>query len=266
MHMMQQAHDPASRELIQADVDGELEMLLDAQELRSYHEHLAACPRCRELREALRGMRSALAAVASTEPLRAGFEADLLDKLGAHEAAAPVPLPRGAWLAGVMHGLAGVALGAAAMALVVAMRPEQEHVPAQLLAAQHSAELAGRPLDVVAAQPAEAARWLDRRLPFRVPQANLETTGFRLAGARLEAINHRPVAILVYRSQSGADDDVSLAVWEEPNSQDSTPTSLQRGQDHFVYWRHGRLEFWAWSRLPPDTLGAFARAWKSASI
>ncbi len=265
-HVMVQPHSEAFWELIQADVDGEVEHMLDAAELRIYREHVADCPQCQQIQVSLRGLHRGLEAASPRSELREGFEDHLRARLAHAEASVPSKPRPYARFGRLLHGLTGFALGAAAMALVVAVLPKSEHVPSQLMAAQLSAHLAGRPLDVVASQPAVAAQWLARRLPFKVPAVNLESTGFRLSGARLEAINHKPVAILVYSPASGAGGEISIAIWAEPEARDSAPQVLRREQDHFVYWRQGQLEFWVSSRLPTATLTAFAKAWKAAAV
>ena len=263
---MLQPHSQEFWELIQADVDGEIEPLLDAGELRMYREHMAACQRCQQVRASLRSLHSGLAAAVPRDGFRHGLEADVRVRLAASEAPVP-PQPRRHGVFGrAMYGLAGFALGASAMALLVAALPKSEHVPSQLMAAQLSADLAGRPLDVVSSEPAVASQWLARRLSFKVPAVDLGSKGFLLTGARLEAINHRPVAILVYRPQSGPGGDISIAIWAESDSRDSVPKAVRRQQDRFVYWRQGRLEFWVFSQLPESTLAQFATAWKAASV
>ena len=263
---MLQPHSEAFWELIQADVDGELEHMLDAAELRIYREHVADCFQCQQIQASLRGLHRSLKTALPEPEWREGFEATLRARLARADASVPSKPGRHARFGRMMPALIGFALGAAAMALVVAVLPKSEHVPSQLMAAQLSAHLAGRPLDIAASQPAVASQWLTRRLPFKVPAVNLESTGFLLSGARLEAINHKPVAILVYRPASGTGGEISIAIWAEPESRDSAPTVLQRQRDHFVYWRQGQLEFWVSSLLPTATLTAFAKAWKAASV
>ncbi len=259
-------HSDAFWELVQADVDGEIEHMLDATELRNYREHVAGCIQCRQVQQALRSLHHGLAAANPQPDLPQGFEAKLQARLEQLEASVPPKARWHAMFAPVLHGVMGFALGVAAMALVVAVLPKSEHVPSQLMAAQLSADLAGRALDITAREPGVASQWLARRLPFKVPAPKLTSAGFLLTGARLEAINHKPVAVLVYKPASGHGGEISIAIWAEPDASDSEPKTLRRNQEHFVYWRHAGLEFWASSRLPVPALSGFVKSWKAASV
>ena len=59
--------------------------------------------------------------------------------------------------------------------------------------------LAATPVDVQSSDRHTVKPWLSARLDYAAPVFDLPDSGFALAGARIDSLDRRPVATLVYR-------------------------------------------------------------------
>jgi anti-sigma factor RsiW len=83
--------------------------------------------------------------------------------------------------------------------------------------------------------------WFNDRLKFGIPVRDLASEGFALKGARLDILNGRSVAVLVYE-RSGH--PINVFVWPAREPDPSAHVgSRQRFQ--WVAWQNGKLEFCA---------------------
>jgi anti-sigma factor RsiW len=84
---------------------------------------------------------------------------------------------------------------------------------------------------------------------------DLTTEGFSLVGGRLDYLDHRPVAALVYRHRQHIIDLFIVPVTDD--RKDVPPRSLSRQGYHIIHWTHGGMAFWAVSDVEPAQLGKF---------
>ena len=92
--------------------------------------------------------------------------------------------------------------------------------------------------------------WLDGRAGFAVPVRDFASEGFALKGGRLDVIEGRAVAVLVYERDGRP---INIFIWRtrEPN------TSARKGSRQsfrWVDWRKGKMEFCAVSDADPADL------------
>jgi anti-sigma factor RsiW len=83
--------------------------------------------------------------------------------------------------------------------------------------------------------------WLDGTAMFAVPVRNFTNEGFALKGGRLDVIEGRGVAVLVYE-RNGRPIDVFIWRTREPDT--SARTGFRQGFQ-WVDWRKGKMEFCA---------------------
>jgi anti-sigma factor RsiW len=99
--------------------------------------------------------------------------------------------------------------------------------------------------------------WFQGKLDFAPAVHDLSKDGFVLAGGRLDYVNGRVVAALVYRRRQHV---VNLLTWParagEPEA--STTSETKQGY-HLVHWRRERMDWWAVSDLNLPELMEFAR-------
>jgi anti-sigma factor RsiW len=118
----------------------------------------------------------------------------------------------------------------------------------------YQAELAGEIVDahVRSLQPGPLAGiasndgrivkgWLDAKLKFAIPVRNFANEGFALKGGRLDVMEGRSVAVLVYERNGHP---INVFVWRtrEP---DTSPRTGSRQGFQWVDWRKGKIEFCA---------------------
>ncbi len=237
--------------LVQADFDGEL----DAAQAASLASHRAECPICREASESLARVRDALRCDVSYHPVPAPLRARL--------AALAAPKERGAWFGGWRRVAASfVAGGAIAAAVTLAVMPTgTPSLADQVLAGHLRALEPGHLEDVVAADQQTVKPWFDGKLDFAPPVKNLATAGFPLLGCRLDYLDRRRVAAMVY---GHATHPIDLYTWPEAGG-DIAPTTLKKDGYTLVYWRENGMELWVISDVGRDQLEDFVRFWRAAS-
>jgi anti-sigma factor RsiW len=94
------------------------------------------------------------------------------------------------------------------------------------------------------------------RIDFAADAQDLTSRGFDLIGARLDYLQQRPAAALVYRRREHV---INLFVVPAGPEAEPLPTEHTHHGYHVVQWRQGDLAYWATSDLNPRELEALAR-------
>lgn len=240
--------------LIQADLDDEL----DTATARDLARHVSACSECQELTSQLRALKTALAIprYPAPQPLREA----LLREASRRAPGTPThrfPLrPRSFVPAAFLAG-AAVAAGFV-LAVLPRSTPEKVRIAAEVTTATERSLEPGHLFDTRVTMPEELAQWFRARIgfapPLRVPQ------GFVLAGARLDYLHERPVAVLAYHH---SDDLIELYAWPEQHVP-TPPESLNAQGFTLSYWRADGVEFWAVGRSA-EVLKEFVTGWRQSA-
>jgi anti-sigma factor RsiW len=221
--------------LLHALVDGEL----DAGHARQAEMHVASCGRCAAQLRDYRGMHEAMSApetrYRAPESLRRRIEAAL--------PATVVPAPRarasgrGSLLKGFAMGSMVSAALAACLVLFVVHTEEDQRVVGDVVSA-HLRSLQGDHLiDVQSTDQHTVKPWFNGRLDVAPPVIDLTSQGFTLIGGRLDYIDGRPVAAIVYKRRAHV---INLFVSQATGS--ASGATLEKLQG-FAVWS------WAWSDL-----------------
>ncbi len=111
----------------------------------------------------------------------------------------PLPWLRRRWFAaGALAGaLLAVVLGAVTLSLL--HRQANDEVALEAVDNHVRATLADHLVAVVSSDRHTVKPWLSARLDYAAPVFELPESGFVLAGARIDSLDRRPVATLVYR-------------------------------------------------------------------
>jgi anti-sigma factor RsiW len=249
------------RLLIQADVDGEL---TPAETARS-EAHLEHCPDCTALQTRL----LALGGRIRWEVPAFGPPDALLVAVRARLAAIAPPVPgpavalvgvndnRVSWwrrIGSVPSFGGGFAL-AACLALLVLL-PRTGDLADAVVSDHIRALQPGHLIDVVSTDQHTVKPWFDGRLDFAPPVKDFKAAGFPLQGGRLDYLNGKPAAALIYQRGKHT---VELYVWPESGALNGGTHEGSLHGYNYVSWHADGMAFWAVSDLEADQLGDFAR-------
>ena len=246
-----------ARVLLHALLDGEL----DAGHAREVEAHVAGCPRCAtelsqfcEMRGAMAGANLCLAAPAA---LRSRIEA----ALPAPVVRAPAPSRR-SLLRGFALGTAMSAAAAASVLFVVVRSDQDQRIVGDVISA-HLRSLQGERLtDVPSSDQHTVKPWFNGKLAVAPPVADLMAQGFTLLGGRLDYIDGKPVAALVYRRRAHI---INLFVAPAASLESSTARHETVQGFNIRRWNEQGLRFIAISDVSADELADFGAKFESAS-
>ncbi|MDB6127711.1 MAG: anti-sigma factor [Verrucomicrobia bacterium] len=252
-----------TQRILEADVDGELDLVRHLE----LQEHLGTCPSCAASRETLVARRAAL-----RESLpRFAAPPELAEKVRAALRAKgmPVTMPtRPVRLAAISWpgwGVAGIA-ASIAFALVAGYSWGNARARGNLLVEEavsdHVRSLQFNHLSDVASTDRHTVKpWFAGKLDFSPPVVDLASAGYPLTGGRLERLDGRPAAALVFHRRAHA---INLFIWSA--ARDAVPARhTELNGYHLESWSQAGFNFLAVSDIPTAELSEFSAAFRSAN-
>jgi anti-sigma factor RsiW len=241
--------------LLHALIDGEL----DAGNTREIEEHVETCPHCadhlRQFEELHRTMTSA--------QLRYTAPVSLRSKISSALPARRVTGPsRRAAMKGFGLGAVASAL-AASGAFMIAMRADEQQRILEEVVSAHLRSLHGQHLmDVESTDQHTVKPWFNGRLDFSPPVIDLTAEDFTLLGGRLDYVDAKPVAAIVYRRRLHI-----INLFCVPTLT-STPRRVLESVQGFNIWRRNLkdLSFWAVSDINTEELVEFGQKFETAAV
>ena len=231
-------------------VDGEL----DAANTALAEAHASRCDGCREELERLQATKSLLAG----EGVRYAAPERLLARINALPELAPQRASRD-WLPGWLAPGAVGAL-AASLAIVTLMPSANQAAVDQELVSSHVRSLQpGHLTDVQTTNQHIVKPWFNGRIDFAPPVPELADKGFPLAGGRLDSIDGKTVAAIVYHRRLHT---VNLFIWP---AKDAADHSMVKDGFGIEEWSHNGLRFAAVSDIPPAELHQFRQLFVAGS-
>jgi anti-sigma factor RsiW len=115
--------------------------------------------------------------------------------------------------------------------------------------------LATHLLDVPSTDQHTVKPWFDGKLKFSPPVHDFAERGFRLTGGRLDYINGREVAALVYQRRLHV---INLFIWPSNSVRNTVVESLTNDGYNVSHWDRDGFAFWAVSDVNAEDLRAFA--------
>lgn len=110
--------------------------------------------------------------------------------------------------------------------------------------------------DVASSDHHTVKPWFNGKLDFSPAVNDLTAQGFPLVGGRLDYLDHRSVAALVYRHRQHL---INVYVWPNVNKQNVTVKTLSSQGYQLVHWADGGMVYWVVSDLNPRELMVLAR-------
>jgi anti-sigma factor RsiW len=176
--------------MLHALIDDEL----DAGHARDVEAHAAQCARCaaqlvayRDLRQSLQGGNLRHSAPAS---LRRSID---------RAVPSPVVTNRRTLLKGFAAGGLVSAAAAASVALVIVREDHDKRILGEAISAHLRSLQADHLTDVLSSDQHTVKPWFNGRIDLAPPVIDLTARGFTLVGGRLDYIDGKPVAAIVYR-------------------------------------------------------------------
>jgi anti-sigma factor RsiW len=253
-------------------MDGYLDGELDPITSEAIEQHLRECPNCDQ---AYKTHGSLIRAVGNATPyykapaeLRERIQSSLREEIAERPMrnvardAQPLfprrqPAPRTLVFAAPWNwlGLAAAILFAAIIGwnlLPRLQRPGADQLLATQLIASHVRSLMANHLtDVVSSDQHTVKPWLDTKLDFAPPVVDLAGEGFSLVGGRLDYLENRPVAALVYQRRKHF---INLFVWPAASDSAKTTKAMSHQGYQLLHWVQADFNYWAVSDVNKDDL------------
>ena len=139
--------------------------------------------------------------------------------------------------------------------------PHDERIEAQVVASHVRSLMGNHLVDIASTDQHTVKPWFTGKLDYAPPVVDLGTDGFPLAGGRLDYLQGRPIAALVYRRRGHT---INVFVLPERGRQRSAPHSITDQGYQVVRWDQADMRFWAVSDLSRDDMQKFASALQAA--
>jgi anti-sigma factor RsiW len=251
-----------SRIYLPAYLDDELDV---AESLR-VQKHLVTCGDCRQVQDEQLALRSAL----RDSELFAHPSVDFSKRIEAavrKAAKEEARSQRSSWFeAWRLESFRWVP--AAAVLLIVttigaflamnSLRSSHQQLVASAVLAGHIRSLQPNHLiDVPSSDRHTVKPWFQGRLDFSPPVPDLSEVGWNLIGGRLDYVDGRPVAVLIYQRRMH---DINVFLWPNHGSADGTIKQEEAQGYQILHWNGAEMTYWVVSDLNNSELLELARA------
>jgi len=235
------------RPLLHALLDGEL----DARHAGEVEAHLAGCARCAaELRQ-FQELRGAM----SGADLRFPAPAALRRRIDAAIPAPPRASPsRRSLLQGFAFGTALSAVAASGVVLMVVRSDQDQRILGDVVSAHLRSLQADHLTDVPSSDQHTVKPWFNGRIAVAPPVVDLTAQGFTLLGGRLDYIDGKPVAVIVYRRRAHV---INLFVAPGAEAERTAPRREMLQGFNILRWSEQGLRHIAISDISEDELSEF---------
>jgi len=242
-----------ARVLLHALIDGEL----DASHAREVEAHAATCAKCTAELATFRGMRQRL----QGQNLR--YTAPPMLRKSIDKA---VPVTAGTSRRGLLQGFAAgsiVSAAAAASLTFVVLRGDRDSsILGEAVSAHLRSLQADHLTDVLSSDRHTVKPWFNGRIDLAPPVIDLTGQGFTLIGGRLDFIDGKPVAAIVYRRRVHV---INLFVMQGIGQVLSAPKLQVIQGFNILRWSDQGFNLMAVSDLAQDELEEFHGKFDSAA-
>jgi anti-sigma factor RsiW len=245
-----------AQSLLHGYLDGELDLARSLE----VEQHIHDCEICARAYRGQTMLSSTLKNdalyYAAPEKLRKRIQASLRK-----EAKSEVPQPAFGWrwLTVAVSFAFVLLIGVVVWRLVPRyLSPSGDELLAQEVVSDHlrSLQMPAHLTDVLSSDQHTVKPWFDGKVNFAPPVKDFAGQDFRLYGGRLEYLNNRTVAALVYQRRLHY---INLYIWPSEQAASSGEVAIQRQGYNMIHWTGSGMKFWAVSDLNSVELHEFAR-------
>jgi anti-sigma factor RsiW len=229
-------------------------------------KHLAGCAKCRQAQEEQLVLRSALRDPGlyahSTPDLAKRIETSVL-----RAAKDEARTRRSLWFGSFGMDSRRWVPAAAVLAIVAivgilltmnSLRASHEQLLANAALTGHIRSLQpGHLMDVQSSDRHTVKPWFQGKLDFSPPVPDLSELGWNLIGGRLDYMDGRPVAALVYQRRMH---NINVFVWPNHGAADASIKQEDAQGYQILHWNGADMTYWVVSDLNKAELEDFARA------
>jgi anti-sigma factor RsiW len=236
---------PTCEAMVDAYVDGEL----TTTECAAFERALETCPDCRKRLEVARtmsGLLRDLPAEPAPDLLRARVERELRTIAGR-------PRERMRWGAIAASLIVAIGIGWLGGSLTSGGSREGDALVASYL----RMAMAEHTVDVASSDRHTVKPWYAGRIDYAPAVHDLTAAGFPLLGGRIDVIDGRKIAVLVYRRNQHK---LALSLWPAGSTANTPANVTERDGFAVAQWRHGGFELRAVSDISPKDMTSFATA------
>jgi anti-sigma factor RsiW len=240
--------------LMHALIDGEL----DAGHAREVEAHIATCPACTERLREFRDFRAAMAPAelrhAAPRTLRARIEGKL-------PTAPAVVASRRSLIKGFALGASLSALAASGVLVMVMRGDDDRRVVGEVVTAHLRSLQDQHLIDVQSSDQHTVKPWFNGKLDVAPPVIDLTGQGFTLLGGRLDYVDAKPLAAIVYRRRMHI---INLFCAPAPMTARHAATMQSLHGYNVRSWTENGINIWAVSDLNAEELSEFGEKFEAA--
>ena len=253
-----------SCELTQRYVPGYLDGELDLVHTIEMEAHLKGCQVCAQELESLKALRAGLQrnslAYAAPAALRERIQSSLREdssRTGVREGKTGWWPSLNIWqLAGAFALLALISVTGWQLTARLRAPSIDQRIAAEVFTSHVRSLEANHLMDVASTDQHTVKPWFDGKLDFSPPVEDLASDGFPLVGGRLDYLEGREVAALVYQRRKHL---INVFVWPDANGTNSTKPIESRQGYNIMKWSRGGFQLWAVSDVAAPDLAEFVR-------
>jgi anti-sigma factor RsiW len=235
------------RHLLEAYLDGELgfERTLEVE------AHLASCHVCSSEVQSWKDIRTKMQGTELYHRAPAQLEGKLRKLLPQARTGRTPWFQRLIWVAG------GGAFATAVLLLSFTFMRPAGPSPAKAIVASHiNSLMADHLMDVISTDQHTVKPWFDGKLDFAPPVQDFAADGYPLAGGRLDYLDNRKVAVLIYHRALHI---INVYVWPASDNGSSAISTQTENGYNVVSWKKNGFEFRAVSDVNTAELRDLAR-------
>ncbi|HLW35369.1 MAG TPA: anti-sigma factor [Chthoniobacterales bacterium] len=235
------------RELLQAHVDGEL----DVVNSREVEKHLRTCEECRQIEEQIKQLQNAIVsdrpAFRAPAHLRRNIRAGLRREAAEEKEFSFWPI-----------FAASAAFAVLILGFVYFQTNRTSHEGAivdEVIANHVRSLLATHLVDIASSDQHTVKPWFDGKIDFAPDVHDFAMSGFPLVGGRLDYLDGKTVVALVYQRNKHP---INVFIVPSTESGETSPVSTMRRGYNVLSWKNREMRYWAVSDLNETELRQLA--------